>query len=228
MPDYQLIYETEAERYQRLVEAEDHLGALPRALRQLVTLVGAQVVEVGMGTGRVTRLLLDAGATVTGYERSPAMMAVARRLLGDRFEGHVLDVREAVLLPASADVALAGWVLGHFCEWYAEERLSEINAVLDKMWGALKTGGTLIILETLGTGSERPSPPNAELAAYYRFLESSWGLERQELQTDYRFDSVESALASIGFFFGTDLATRVRERNWSIVPEWTGLWWRQK
>src|SRR5688572_1209123 len=120
MTDFRRIYENEAEGYQRLVEAEDHRGELPRALRRVAALDGARVVEVGMGTGRVTRLLLDAGASVVGYERSPAMLTVARRLLADRFEGHVADVRELALPPASADVGVAGWVLGHFCEWYGE------------------------------------------------------------------------------------------------------------
>jgi SAM-dependent methyltransferase len=228
MPDYRLIYENDAERYQQLVAAEDYQGELPRKLERLVTLDGARVLEVGMGTGRITRMMLDGGASVIGYERSPAMMAVARRLLGERFQGHVADIRQSMLPPASADVALAGWALGHFCEWYAGHWQLEIDSVLGKMWGALDTEGTLIVIETLGTGSESPHAPNGELADYYRFLEGSWGMQREELRTDYRFESLETALTSIGFFFGPELASVVRERNWLVVPEWTGLWWRRK
>jgi SAM-dependent methyltransferase len=228
MPDYRQIYDSEAERYETLVAAEDYRGELTRALRRLVTLDGARVIEVGMGTGRITRLLLDAGAHVTGYEQSPAMMSVARRQLGDRFEGHVADIRDQLLPPASADIALAGWVLGHFCEWHGEQWRDEVGAVLENMWNALRVGGTLVLIETLGTGAERPQPPNAALAAYYRYLEESWGATREELPTDYRFDSIEAALQSIAFFFGPELERRVREHGWTIVPEWTGLWWRRK
>jgi SAM-dependent methyltransferase len=228
MPDYRLIYANDAERYQELVAAEDYRGELPRMLERLVTLAGARVLEVGMGTGRITRMLLDGGASVSGYERSPAMMAVARRLLGTRFQGHVADIRQSLLTPGSADVALAGWALGHFCEWYAEHWQREIDAVLAKMWAALDAGGTLIIVETLGTGSELPHAPNSALADYYRFLEGPWGMRREELRTDYHFESLEAALASIGFFFGPELEGVVRERNWRVVPEWTGLWWRRK
>jgi SAM-dependent methyltransferase len=177
-----------------------------------------------VGTGRVTKLLLDAGATVTGYERSSAMLAVARRILGGRFEGHVADIRTVALPPASADVAIAGWVLGHFCEWYAEHWQSEIGAVLENLWNALRPGGSLVVIETLGTGADQPAPPNAELGQYYRYLEESWGLQRETLRTDYRFESLDAALQSIGFFFGPELERRVRERHWLIVPEWTGLW----
>lgn len=228
MPDYQQIYATDAERYQSLVAAEDCRGELTSTLQRLVPLAGARVIEAGIGTGRITRILLDAGATVTGYERSPAMLAVARRLLGDRFEGHVADIRTVTLPPASADVAVAGWVLGHFCEWYAEYWQSEIGAVVGNLWSALRPGGMLMLIETLGTGAEHPAPPSPELADYYRYLEESWRLQRETLRTDYQFESLDAASRSIGFFFGPELERRVRERSWRIVPEWTGLWWRRK
>jgi SAM-dependent methyltransferase len=192
MPDYRYIYEREAEEYQRLVSAEDAGGELPRALARVVVLRGARVIEIGMGTGRVTRILLEAGASVTGYERSPAMIAVARRLLGSRFVAVVAD------------------------------------GVLRQMWGALDEEGTLIVIETLGTGVDVPRAPNATLEAYHDFLERSWGMQREVFPTDYLFDSVEAACASIGFFFGPELAARVRERGTGVVPEWTGLWWKNK
>jgi ubiquinone/menaquinone biosynthesis C-methylase UbiE len=233
MPDYRKIYEEDAEAYQRLVAAEDADGELPRAIAHTLGLArieprGSRVVEVGMGTGRVTRILVDAGANVTGYERSSAMLAVARRLLGTSFRGVQADVRHVELPASVADVALAGWCLGHFCEWYGERWPVEIDAVLHKMWHALDAGGVLIIIETLGTGSPLPRAPNASLAAYYALLEGTWQMQRQEFRTDYRFDSAEAACASLAFFFGPELADRVREQGSGSVPEWTGLWWRQK
>lgn len=227
MPDYRAIYENDAERYQQLVAAEDYRGELPQALERLVQLDDARVLEVGVGTGRITRLLVDRGARVLGYEQSAAMLAVARRLLGDRFEGHVGDIRSVTVSARGLDLAIAGWVLGHFCEWYAGRWRQEIERVLGEMDRALRPGGTLVILETLGTGATEAHAPSAELAAYYELLENS-GFQRVELRTDYRFPSLPAALASIEFFFGPELAERVREQNWSVVPEWTGLWWRRK
>jgi SAM-dependent methyltransferase len=40
---------------------------------------GAQVLEVGAGTGKATRLLADRGLVITALEPDPAMAAVARR-----------------------------------------------------------------------------------------------------------------------------------------------------
>jgi ubiquinone/menaquinone biosynthesis C-methylase UbiE len=227
MPDFREIYAHEAERYHRLVCAEDHRGELPRALARVAPLDGARVLEVGMGTGRVTRLLLEAGASVVGYEASAAMLAVARQHLGNRFHAVQADVREVSLPSGSADVALAGWTLGHFCEWYAPRSLNEIGAVLEKMTGALAPGGTLIVIETLGTGSERPGAPSAALADYYAWLEGEIGMQREELCTDYRFESPEAAALALEFFFGRELSERVRASGSGIVPEWTGLWWKK-
>jgi ubiquinone/menaquinone biosynthesis C-methylase UbiE len=228
MPDYEEIYEREAERYEVLVSAEDAAGELPRALARLVELGGARVIELGMGTGRVTRMLLDGGASVIGYERSSAMLDVARRRLGSTFRAVLADVREVALPAKSAEIALAGWCFGHFCQWSGERWRDDIGAVLGKMWGALDDGGTLIVIETLGTGVDVARPPNAELAAYYGWLERDWGMRREQLPTDYRFETVEAACESIGFFFGPELEARVRERGSCVVPEWTGLWWKKK
>lgn len=226
--DFRKIYALDAERYHALVSAEDAAGELPRALARVVELRGARVIEVGVGTGRVTRLLLDAGATVTGYEASAAMLAVAHRTLGDRFDGVVGDIREVALAAQSADAVVAGWCLGHFCEWYGERWQSEIDGVLRRLWDALAAGGTLIVIETLGTGVDVAAPPNAALAAYYRFLEGTWGMTRVTFATDYRFESLAAAIESIGFFFGPELAERVRQQGSPRVPEWTGLWWRRR
>ena len=228
MTDFREIYAHDAERYHTLVSAEDARGELPRALGRVASLRGARVIEVGVGTGRVTRLLLDAGAQVTGYEASPAMLAVAQRMLGRRFDGIVADIRTVDVPAKSADVVVAGWCLGHFCEWYGERWQGEIDGVLRRLWEALDANGTLIVIETLGTGVEVAAPPSPELAAYYRFLEGTWGMTRETFATDYEFASLEAALESIGFFFGPELAERVRARGSARVPEWTGLWWRRR
>ena len=228
MSDFQRIYEHDAERYHALVCAEDAAGELPRALARVAHLPGARVLEVGMGTGRVTRLLLDAGASVTGYERSAAMLEVARRELGTRCHMVLADVRGLRFPAESAEVALAGWALGHFCEWYADESERAIDGVLRALWDALAVGGTLIVIETLGTGNAAPGAPNAALERYYEFLEGAWQMRREVLRTDYRFESLAAAKDSIGFFFGPELAATVEQHGWSVVPEWTGLWWRRK
>ena len=92
---------------------------------------------------------------------------------------------------------------------------------------ALKPGGALILIETLGTGREDPSPPSAELAEYFAWLEAEHGLARVAIRTDYLFPDVETAAAITGFFFGDAFSERVRREGWRRVPECTGLWWKR-
>jgi hypothetical protein len=84
------------------------------------------------------------------------------------------------------------------------------------------------VIETLGTLSEQPKPPNEGLAAYYAMLESERGFTRSWIRTDYEFASVEAATRIMGFFFGEGMGARVRERGEKVVPECTGVWTRTR
>ena len=172
-----------------------------------------------MGTGRVTRLLRGAGARVLGCDRAPAMIAEARR----RQDGAYV-LADAVAPPAASgafDAAVAAWVFGHFTEWGQDK----LEAALGEMERAVRPGGVLAILETMGTGADAPAPPTEGLAAYYRGLEAR-GFLRELVATDYLFANVDEAAAVCGWFFGDALAERIRARGWTRVPEWTALFSR--
>lgn len=87
----------------------------------------------------------------------------------------------------------------------------------------LKPGGTIIIVETLGTGTETPTAPPF-LADYYKLLEQRYGFSHRWIRTDYQFASVAEARESTEFFFGNGLAGLIDEK-WRIVPECAGIWW---
>jgi len=230
--DHRRVYAGQADDYERLVSAEDADGRLLPALAALVPLAGARVLEIGVGTGRVTELLVGAGARVVGCEPATAMLEVARRKL-ERFEDHgcelhPLTVQQLTAPGADFDLAIAGWVLGHFVEWFAPSWRDEIGRALDKMTAALAPGGVLAIIETLGTGHAEPAAPTSGLAEYYRWLEQERGLQRTVLRTDYVFHDVETAASVTGAFFGPSFADQVRRHKWSRVPECTGLWTRRR
>ncbi|MBI2895495.1 MAG: class I SAM-dependent methyltransferase [Deltaproteobacteria bacterium] len=231
MVDHRHVYAAAADDYDRLVEAEDADGRLGPALDSIAALEGADVLEVGVGTGRITRLLLDRGARVVGCEPAAAMRQVALSRLAAavasrRLELLPLAVQDLVVDPSSFDLALAGWVLGHFVSWHAPRWRDEIGAALDRMVQALRPSGTLVVIETLGTGETRPRPPDAGLAEYQAWLEDDRGFVRTVIRTDYRFDDVETAARVTGRFFGDAFAERVRNERWTTVPECTGIWVR--
>jgi ubiquinone/menaquinone biosynthesis C-methylase UbiE len=168
--------------------------------------------------------------SIQAFDASQAMLDVATAKLKKmdlanwRVEGG--DNRNLPLSEAVADVSIAGWSLGHFVGWYPDRWRAEIGYALAEMQRVLRPGGTAIILETLGTGFETPTPPNQALADYYNFLENEQGFSSTWIRTDYQFASLEEAEALTRFFFGEQLAHQIVANNWLILPECTGIWWR--
>lgn len=234
--DHGEIYARHAERYDALVQAEDCDGALIPAIDAITagveTLSGAAVLEVGVGTGRIARAIVRRVGRLVAVDREAAMLDVARRHLtaiadAAPWELHHADARSLPVPSGWADIAIAGWVFGHLRTWFPDDWAYEIAIGLGEMRRALRPGGVLIVIETLGTGSEVPAAPTPELGEYYRFLEGVERLKRRTIRTDYQFPDVETAATTTGFFFGDAFAARVRREGWSRVPECTGLWWKR-
>jgi hypothetical protein len=87
----------------------------------------------------------------------------------------------------------------------------------------LRPGGTIVVLETLGTGHETPQRLDS-LDAYFCYLEEG-GFSSTWIRTDYQFVSLDEAEELTRFFFGEDLAAQVTERGQLTLPECTGIWW---
>jgi ubiquinone/menaquinone biosynthesis C-methylase UbiE len=164
-----------------------------------------------------TGLALDAS--------QPMLVVAAARL---KQSGHqnwwtaVADHRRLPVADRVADVVIAGWSICYLVAWNAKTWQAEVEQALAEMKRALRPGGTLVILETLGTGHETPYRPEP-LAAYYRLLEEM-GFSSTWIRTDYQFESVHEAAELTGFFFGEELADRVIREKLVILPECTGIW----
>lgn len=239
MTDFKQIYAAQAARYEQMVAREDYEGHILPALGGIRPFTHQTVIELGAGTGRLTRLLAPHVRRIIALDISPHMLDVAREKLdlagfhatGDRqparsVELVAADNRHLPIAGQTADIAIAGWSLGHFVGWYAADWRVQIGQALAEMRRVLRPGGVIIILETLGTGRETPQPPHEGLAAYYAWLENENGFSHTWIRTDYRFASVDEADALTRFFFGDNLADRIRRDNLTILPECTGIWWR--
>jgi len=229
MMDYKEIYNTQAHEYDLLVAREDYQGNLWPALCRIRAFDGLDVVELGAGTGRLTCMLAAAARRIWAFDLSRHMLEAARaRLTRTGLRNWRLGVADNRRLPLddrSADLSIAGWSLGHFVGWYPQTWRDEIGAVLAGMKRVLRPGGTLILIETLGTGEERPRPPSEGLAAYYGLLEEAYGFSSTWIRTDYDFQTLDEAVALMRFFFGDPLAERVADEGLTILPECTGIWW---
>jgi hypothetical protein len=90
---------------------------------------------------------------------------------------------------------------------------------------ALHKEGTIILFESLGTGNEEPVRLK-QVESTYRWLDAN-GFQNKWIRTDYRFESLEEAEYLARFFFGDELGNKVRQNNWVVLPECTGIWWRK-
>jgi ubiquinone/menaquinone biosynthesis C-methylase UbiE len=236
MPDYDEIYIRQAEQYELLTSYEDCQGKLLQALSQLRSFEGLDIVEFGAGTGRLTRMIAPLARTVLAFDAALPMLRVALELLRDRetrpVESNWLaaaaDHRCLPLPGGVADLAIAGWTFGHFTGWYPESWRDEIGRILAELRRVLRPGGTAIIIETLGTGQERPSPPSDALAAYYAWLEEEHRFSSTWIRTDFRFPSRAEAARLLNFFFDSEFDDLLVVRGTGVdLPECTGIWWRR-
>jgi ubiquinone/menaquinone biosynthesis C-methylase UbiE len=227
-PELGRVYREDAERYDRLVSREDHAGNLLPALRRIAPLEGRTIVDLGAGTGRLTRLLAPPAGRIVGLDLSPAMLRVARdrlaRARGAPWALAVADHRALPIAGASADVVAAGWTVCYTVLWTGEAWREHLDRALGEMARIARPGGVQIIIETLGTGRETPEAPEP-MRGYYGALEAA-GFASTWVRTDYRFSSAAEAEELIGFFFGPELAARVAGEGMLVVPECTGIWWR--
>jgi arsenite methyltransferase len=125
---------------------------------------GDAILDVGCGPGFYVADLLECGATVTGVDPSPAMLAMARR----RAPGASLLEGAATQLPVEAgafDRALSVQVL---------EYVADVDGALAELRRVLRPGGRLLIWDidwsTLSWHSRDAARMTRMLAAWDRHL----------------------------------------------------------
>jgi ubiquinone/menaquinone biosynthesis C-methylase UbiE len=135
------------------------LGRIDRAYDALAGEIdrGEQVLELGCGTGALTRRVARRGASVKGLDVNPEMLAVARtRLDAERLTGRVTLVEAGVAdldeePDESYDVVVAGLCL-------SELSADELAYGLGEVTRILRPGGRLLVADEI-----RPARPLARI-----------------------------------------------------------------
>jgi ubiquinone/menaquinone biosynthesis C-methylase UbiE len=223
------IYQSEGDRYQALIAREDYEGNILRAIDEILDVNGLDILDLGAGTGRLTLLLAPRARSIHAFDVSAEMLRVCRERLVDsglsNWQVDVADHRQLPLPDGSADLAVSGWSVSYLAVWDKENATAELDKWLTEMKRLLRSRGTIILLESLGTGNE--SPVRLEhVEAAYQWMEKN-GFESKWIRTDYEFESVDEAADLAGFFFGEQMADKILERGSNILPECTGVWWRK-
>ena len=111
----------------------DHNAWYHRLLLRQVPAGAQRVLDVGCGAGTLARRLTTVVPQVDGVERSPAMLAEARRLAPDNLTLHPADAMDVDLPPGGYDAVVSSSVLHHL----------SLEEALPRMAGWLRPGGVL-------------------------------------------------------------------------------------
>ena len=214
-----------------MIQCEDYHSNLLTALNEIHPLQQASVVEFGAGTGRITRQLLPIIKNVQAFDITPAMVKIAlNTLIRSGWSNWLLgigDSREMPVPAALADVTVEGWSFVQIMTWHMENWRKEVGQAIDEMFRIVRPGGTIILIETLGTGVMTPDPPELHTPIHDYFdreqkFSSTW------IRTDFRFASGDEAAEVIAPIFGEAILDKLIETNEGVIlPECTGIWWRK-
>ena len=229
MPTQEEIYKTEGDKYEALIAREDRQGNILRALQEITSLENRIVLDLGAGTGRLACLLAPHVSQIRAFDISEEMLRVCREKLttngSTNWQVDVADHRQLPVEDASADLVVSGWSVSYLAVWNPESWRAELEKWLGEMKRVLRLNSHIVLFESLGTGNESPIKLE-HLKDYYPWLDEV-GFQNKWIRTDYKFDSLDEAEYLSRFFFGDELGDKVRQNNWVILPECTGVWWMQ-
>lgn len=221
------IYKTEGDKYEALIAREDHEGNILKALREIVDLENRLVLDLGAGTGRLACLLAPYVSRVRAFDISEEMLRVCREKFEksglSNWQVDIADHRKLPAADASADLVVSGWSVSYLAVWNPDTWREELENWMGEMKRALKPGSFIVLFESLGTGNESPIRLD-HLKDFYSWLDET-GFQFTWIRTDYKFESLTEAEELSRFFFGDELGNKVREKEWVVLPECTGVWW---
>lgn len=111
--------------YKEVFKSYDHI------LETIVTRSSGVVLEFGVGTGNLTKKLVDANLEVLGVEPSKKMLAIAKQKLPDVTieEGHFLDFP---FMDQKVDTIVSSYAFHHLTDLEKEEAIQLYEKLLNK------------------------------------------------------------------------------------------------
>lgn len=229
--NWDTLYSDHTYEYEILVSHEDYQEELLAAIQRIQSLAGRVAAEFGAGTGRLTNLLAGHIRKLATCDVTDAMLRMAqakRRKYGWKNVSLVLaDSRRMPFRPGWADFAIEGWAFLQIAVWHPQDWQVQLGRALDEMQRLVRPGGRMILIETLGTGESTPKVAPF-FRAVYDFLEAQRGFTPVAIRTDYCFETMEQIQQVVLPLFGPEMLERLIEtRAGWVLPECTGLWWRE-
>ncbi len=114
-------YETLAESYNDLIDHKPHNAYYdrPNTLALLPDVAGKSILDAACGPGKYAEILLEKGASITGFDISPSMVRLAKERNSGKGFFFVHDLSEPVTLlkDETFDIALCALALQYIEDW---------------------------------------------------------------------------------------------------------------
>ena len=221
------IYQNDGDRYEALIAREDYQHNIEKALDEIVKVDGLDVLDLGAGTGRLAVMLASRAKSMRAFDISEEMLRVCRtRFEASGLSNWQVDVADHRQLPVedhSADVVVSGWSVSYLAVWNPDSWRVELEKWLGEMKRVLRPNSYIVLFESFGTGNESPIKLD-QLKDLYPWLDEI-GFQNKWIRTDMKYESLQEAVELSSFFFGNEFGEKVRQNNWVILPECTGVWW---
>ncbi|MBF9017743.1 MULTISPECIES: class I SAM-dependent methyltransferase [unclassified Oceanispirochaeta] len=227
MPTMTEIYQSHSFEYDELVSHEDYQGNIRIFLNSTYNFNNKTVLEFGTGTGRLTELYLNKIKMAYCYDRSQHMLDRASSKFKEKqnkISFSVCDNLEIHNLNRKADAVIEGWSFGHTVVENDNQFEKTVKYLVSSCKEKMNVDGIILFMETLGTNTEIPEAPTQSLGDFYHLLENKYGFKKSILETDYRFETNESAERVMGYFFGDSFRKNMNFIGDGIIKEFTGVW----
>jgi SAM-dependent methyltransferase len=205
--------------------AVDPDGALDAAMRSLRDWQGADVADIGCGTGFHLPVFARTARSVHGVEPHTALARAARSRTSGLENVRVRRglAQDLPLADASADVAHARWA--YFFGPGCEPGLAELRRVL-------RRGGVAFVIDNDATRSTfgawfRRGLPSYDPGRVERFW-SMHGFQRRSIDMRWRFERREDFESVLGIEFPPELAAEIAATHRGLEVDYAvNLWWRR-
>ncbi|WP_422659956.1 class I SAM-dependent methyltransferase [Paenibacillus sp. EC2-1] len=227
MATHEQIYQNQTDTYEFMVSKQPDLSGVINEIRPFKDL---NILDLGAGSGRLSSVLAKDAMSLICTDISSSMLELLENKLtkqevSQNWTTVVADHKSLPVADQSIDLVVSGWSISYIANTGNEKWDENLKLVMSELNRVLKPNGTIIIFETMGTGTETPNPPEF-LTKYYKSLEEDYGFHHKWIRMDYKFKNVEEARKCTEFFFGEELVEKIIDNQWSTIPECAGIWWR--
>lgn len=209
-----------------------------QALESVVNIDGADVADIGCGTGQLAKRIGARVNSYHGFDLSAAMIEAARRNSGTaasaasvgRIRFEVADAFAIPLPDSAVDLTVYPWSMTSIVApgWpeHWRERLEEALAEAHRM---TRPGGALAVIETASLAGELPWGEvwHPIRRAFLSELERVHCFDRVLFANDWEFRTRGNARRYAPLWFDRRTINTMLRARCTLLTECSGIWWRE-